>query len=102
MGGSEKREIAAELPAWSAVIVNGPEQRRDLGDLQYAPAPIVRAAPAEMVGSRVGGRLSDEEVMIFDSTGTGLQAVAAAVPVYERSLVSDRAGLVVAPVESMT
>jgi alanine dehydrogenase len=36
------------------------------------------------------GRLTDDEIVIFDSTGTALQDVAAAVAVYERALATGR------------
>lgn len=40
---------------------------------------------------RKAGRVRDDEVIIFDSTGTGLQDVAAAIAVYHRAL-AEKAG----------
>jgi ornithine cyclodeaminase/alanine dehydrogenase-like protein (mu-crystallin family) len=37
---------------------------------------------------RHGGRRSGDEIIVFDSTGTALQDVAAAAVVYERALAS--------------
>ena len=82
---SEKQEIAPALLASSAVIVDDLEQCRAFGDLHHAPAAAVRATLAEVVRGTVRGRLSDGEVVIFDSTGTALQDVAAAALAYERS-----------------
>ncbi|HEX8408944.1 MAG TPA: ornithine cyclodeaminase family protein, partial [Thermoanaerobaculia bacterium] len=82
---SEKQEIAPELLASSAVIVDDLEQCRAFGDLHHAPAATVRSTLAEVVRGTVRGRLSDDEVVIFDSTGTALQDVAAAALAYERS-----------------
>jgi ornithine cyclodeaminase/alanine dehydrogenase-like protein (mu-crystallin family) len=39
---------------------------------------------------RAPGRRSDEEITIFDSSGTALQDVAAAIVVYEKALASGR------------
>ena len=35
---------------------------------------------------RKAGRVRDDEIIVFDSTGTGLQDVAAAIVVYQRAL----------------
>jgi ornithine cyclodeaminase/alanine dehydrogenase-like protein (mu-crystallin family) len=83
---SEKQEIAPALLAASAVVVDDLEQCASFGDLRYAldaglmKREDVRATLAEVVrGKRVEG-----EVIVFDSTGTALQDVAAAAIVYER------------------
>ena len=58
----------------------------------------VHAELGEVVAGRKPGRTSTDEVIIFDSTGTALQDVAAAAVVYEkaraalRGLVLDLAG----------
>ena len=46
----------------------------------------VYAELGAVVAGRTPGRTSDEEIIIFDSTGTALQDVAAAAIVYERAL----------------
>jgi alanine dehydrogenase len=46
-----------------------------------------------VAGRRVG-RVSEDEVVVFDSSGTALQDVAAAATVYERAVAS-RSGLTV-------
>ena len=82
---SEKQEIAPELLGSSIVIVDDLEQCRAFGDLHHAPAVEPRATLAEVICETGMGRTSDEEVIIFDSTGTALQDVAAAAMVYERA-----------------
>ncbi len=44
---------------------------------------------AERVGGTKQGRNSAAEIVVFDSTGTGLQDVAAAIAVYRRALDAD-------------
>ena len=45
----------------------------------------VHAELAELVRGAKPGRTSADEIIIFDSTGTGLQDVAAAAMIYERA-----------------
>lgn len=83
---SEKQEIAPELLKRSAVIVDDLDQCRAFGDLHHAPDCEVRASLTEVLRNLKPGRIDDEEVVIFDSTGTALQDVAAAAIVYERAM----------------
>jgi len=46
----------------------------------------VYAELGEIVAGRKAGRLSDKDIIIFDSTGMALQDVAAAAIVYERAI----------------
>jgi ornithine cyclodeaminase/alanine dehydrogenase-like protein (mu-crystallin family) len=46
----------------------------------------VHAELADVVAGRRTGRTRDDEITIFDSSGTALQDVAAAVAVYDRAL----------------
>jgi ornithine cyclodeaminase/alanine dehydrogenase-like protein (mu-crystallin family) len=88
----EKQEIAPALLAASAVVVDVLAQCAAFGDLHHAiEAGVmrredVRAELAAIVAGEAAGRRSDDEVVIFDSTGTALQDVAAAALVYERAL----------------
>jgi alanine dehydrogenase len=50
----------------------------------------VRAELWEIVAGRRPGRGSEDDVVVFDSTGTALQDVAAAVAVYERATAGHR------------
>lgn len=90
----EKQEIEPELLAVSAVIVDMLDQCATIGDLHHAldsgvmRRDDVRAELADVVAGGKRGRESPDEVVVFDSTGTALQDVAAAVLVHERALVA--------------
>jgi alanine dehydrogenase len=87
----EKSEIGPALMASAKVVADVLDQCIVMGDLQHAIATgaMTRAAVhAELAGLVSGarpGRTSAEEIIIFDSTGTGLQDVAAAAMIYERA-----------------
>jgi ornithine cyclodeaminase/alanine dehydrogenase-like protein (mu-crystallin family) len=88
---SDKQEIEPELLAASAVIVDVLEQCAAIGDLHHAIAAglmrrdQVRAELADVVSGRTVGRRSDDETLVFDSTGTALEDAAAASLVYQRA-----------------
>ena len=46
----------------------------------------VHAELGEVVAGKKHGRASDDEIVVFDSTGTGLQDVAAAIATYRLAL----------------
>jgi ornithine cyclodeaminase/alanine dehydrogenase-like protein (mu-crystallin family) len=83
---SEKKEISPELMASSTI-----EQAATIGDLHHALAAgvmrreDVHAELGEIVAGKKPGRRSDDEVIMFDSTGMALQDVAAAAMAYERA-----------------
>jgi ornithine cyclodeaminase/alanine dehydrogenase-like protein (mu-crystallin family) len=87
-----KQEIDPHLLASSAVVADVLEQCATFGDLHHALAAgvmrreDVRAELGQVVAGTRAGRRTDEETIIFDSTGTALQDVAAAAVVYERAL----------------
>jgi alanine dehydrogenase len=87
-----KQEIEPELLAESAVVADVLEQCATIGDLHHAleqgvmRREDVRAELAAVVSGRIVGRASADEVIVFDSTGTALQDVAAAQLVYEKAL----------------
>lgn len=86
----EKSEIAPALMAAAKVATDVTAQCAEMGDLHHAiAAGIMTAADvvAELGELLVGGnagRTSPDEIIIFDSTGTGLQDVAVAAAIYER------------------
>jgi ornithine cyclodeaminase/alanine dehydrogenase-like protein (mu-crystallin family) len=88
----EKQELDPELLAASTVVVDVLEQCAVMGDLHHAleagvmTREAVHAELADVVAGRRPGRRTDGEVIVFDSTGTALQDVAAAWLVYERAL----------------
>ena len=80
----EKSEIAPALMASAKVVADVLDQCVVMGDLQHAIAAgamtreAVHAELAELVSGGKPGRTSADEIILFDSTGTGLQDVAAA------------------------
>lgn len=88
----EKQEIAPALMASSVVVVDNLQQCLAIGDLHHAVLSgamhpdQVHGSLGEVIAGLQPGRRSDAEIIIFDSTGTALQDVAAAILVYERAL----------------
>ena len=88
----EKQEIEPELLAASGVVADVLEQCATIGDLHHAISggvmsrEQVRAELADVVSGRKAGRLRADEIIVFDSTGTALEDVAAAALVYQRAL----------------
>ena len=84
-----KQEIEPRLMAESKVVTDLTEQARKIGDLHHAidqgamSVDAVHAQLGEVAAGRKPGRQGDQETIIFDSTGTGLQDVAAAIAAYE-------------------
>ena len=85
----DKQEIEPALLAASTLVVDILDQCAGIGELHHAlvagvlTRSDVHAELADIVAGRRPGRSSAEEITIFDSTGTALQDVAAAVAVYE-------------------
>jgi alanine dehydrogenase len=91
-----KQELEPVLVASSTLVVDVLDQCAEIGELQHALAAGlmtregVHAELGEVVAGRRPGRRGDEEITIFDSSGTALQDVAAAIVVYEKALASGR------------
>jgi ornithine cyclodeaminase/alanine dehydrogenase-like protein (mu-crystallin family) len=91
-----KQELDSGLMASGKIVVDILEQCAAIGDLHHAleagavTKGDVYAELGEIIVGRKPGRTSEEEVIIFDSTGTALQDVAAAAVVYERALRAGR------------
>jgi alanine dehydrogenase len=88
----DKQELDPALLARSVVVVDILDQAATSGDLHHAIAAgvmtreQVRAELGAVVAGRVRGRIHDDEIVVFDSTGTALQDVAAAAAVYEKAV----------------
>lgn len=86
-----KQELHPGLMVSNKVVVDVLEQCAAIGDLHHAIAEgimqksDVYAELGRIVAGRIPGRTSSEEIIIFDSTGTALQDVAAASIVYEKA-----------------
>ena len=87
----DKQELLPELLAGSVLVVDLLEQCAEIGELRHALAAgvvtraHVRAELAQVVTGAHPGRRSDDEIIVFDSTGTASQDVAAAVAIYDRA-----------------
>jgi ornithine cyclodeaminase/alanine dehydrogenase-like protein (mu-crystallin family) len=92
----EKQEIDPALLAASTVVVDVLEQCATIGDLHHALTAglmvrgDVRAELGEIVAGQKAGRGTDDEIIVFDSTGTALQDVAAAALVYQGAIAAGR------------
>lgn len=86
-----KQELDPRLVARSTLVVDALAQCAELGELQHAiaaglmTAEQVHADLAEVVAGARPGRSTAEEITIFDSTGTALQDLAAAIAVEARA-----------------
>jgi len=85
-----KSELHPDLFEGTLVVADVLAQCMEMGDLRHALAAGtigragVHAELSQLVSGAVCGRGSDDEITIFDSTGTALQDVAAAALVYCR------------------
>ena len=92
----EKQELAPALLASATLVVDVLQQCAEIGELHHALAANilrreqVHAELAEVVAGRRPGRTREDEITIFDSSGTALQDVAAAVVVYEKARATGR------------
>ena len=88
----DKQEIDAAVMASSTVVVDVLDQAATIGDLHHAlsaglmTTDGVQAELGEIVTGRKPGRRTEDEIIIFDSTGMALQDVVAAALVYERAV----------------
>ncbi|MFL5452514.1 MAG: ornithine cyclodeaminase family protein, partial [Myxococcales bacterium] len=84
----DKQELDPALLASAKVVVDSLDQCAEIGELHHAieagsmRREDVHAEIGEIVAGRKRGRTDDEEITVFDSTGTALQDVAAAASVY--------------------
>ena len=91
-----KQELTPELVARSRVVADLAAQSGAVGELHHAidaglmTVEQVHAELGEIVAGQKRGRSNDEEVFVFDSTGTALQDVAAAARAYEKAIESGR------------
>jgi ornithine cyclodeaminase/alanine dehydrogenase-like protein (mu-crystallin family) len=96
----DKQELEPSLLASGTLVVDVLQQCAEIGELHHALAAgvltpeRVHAELSDVVAGRRPGRTRPEEVTIFDSSGTALQDVAAAVAVYEKAGAAGRGTLV--------
>jgi alanine dehydrogenase len=86
-----KQEIDSGLMAKCKIVCDIVEQCAIMGDLHHAleagvvTLTDVHAELGAIVAGREPGRESDEEIIVFDSTGMALQDVAAAAMLFEKA-----------------
>ena len=91
-----KQELDPALIAASTLVVDVLEQCEEIGELQHVLAAgrmtreQVHAELADVVVGRRPGRTRADEITVFDSSGTALQDVAAAIVVYEKACATGR------------
>jgi alanine dehydrogenase len=92
----DKQEIDPRLLADCTVVADLLDQCAAVGELHHAiaqglmTADDVRGELGDVITGSVRGRSSDEETIVFDTTGTALQDAAAAILAYERAIESGR------------
>ena len=90
----DKSELGPDLMAAATIVTDVVAQCAEMGDLHHAIAAVavtqadVHAELGEVLAGTRPGRTSADEIIIFDSTGTGSQDVAAAAAIYEHCLAS--------------
>jgi alanine dehydrogenase len=88
----DKQELEPNLLATSKVVVDILDQCASVGELHHAikdglmGRADVHAELGEVVAGKKPGRTSNDEITIYDSTGTALQDVAAAAAIYEKAI----------------
>jgi ornithine cyclodeaminase/alanine dehydrogenase-like protein (mu-crystallin family) len=88
----DKQEIDPSLLASSKVVADILDQCVRIGDLHHAieerrmTRDDVYAELHEITSGAKRGRTSEKEIIVFDSTGTAIQDVAAAAVAYQRAL----------------
>lgn len=88
----DKQELEPALLGNATLVVDIEEQCAAIGELHHALAAgvltraDVHAELGAVVSGRISGRRTEEEITVFDSTGTALQDVAAAAAVYEKAV----------------
>ena len=90
----EKQELFPDLMANNKIVVDIAEQAATIGELHHAikkgltTIESIHAELGQIIIGQKPGRESDKEIIIFDSTGTALQDVAAAAIVYEKAMIN--------------
>jgi len=87
-----KQEIDPALLASAKVVADSLEQSGAIGDVHHAIADglmrkeDIYAELCEIVAGQKIGRVADDEIIVFDSTGIAIEDAVAAAAVYERAL----------------
>jgi ornithine cyclodeaminase/alanine dehydrogenase len=88
---ADKQEIDPALMVSAKVVTDSLEQCCAIGDLHHAIAQNllrkedVHAELSEIVAGHKPGRINEEEIIIFDSTGVAMEDAVAAAVVFEKA-----------------
>ena len=89
---ADKQELDPAILASARLVVDSFEQCAGSGELHHAleigllTRSGVHAELSELVAEQKPGRLSADEITVFDSTGTAIQDVAAAAVIYDKAI----------------
>lgn len=92
----DKQELEEALVADSQLVTDVTAQCATIGELHHAiqrqmmTREDANAQLGEIVAGRKPGRSSDEDIIVFDSTGMALQDVASAAIVFEKALANNK------------
>jgi ornithine cyclodeaminase/alanine dehydrogenase-like protein (mu-crystallin family) len=84
----DKQELSLHLLASAAVVCDFTQQCAEVGELHHAleagvmTLPDVRAEIGQVIAGTAPGRQTNEEIVVFDSTGSAVQDAAPAAAVY--------------------
>lgn len=88
-----KQEIDPHLIASCKLITDVTAQSATIGDLHHAIElrliTHVHAELGEVIAGKKSGRVEEDEIIVFDSTGMALQDVVSAAIVYEKTILYD-------------
>jgi ornithine cyclodeaminase/alanine dehydrogenase-like protein (mu-crystallin family) len=90
----DKQELDPALLGRGVVICDITDQCARVGELHHAvdagvmTVDQVRGELGDVIAGKIPGRTDDDEIIIFDSTGTAIQDASAAAIVYEKALAS--------------
>jgi alanine dehydrogenase len=97
----DKQELEPTLLSRNRTVVDTIEQAASIGELHHAiesglmTKDDVYADLGEVVAGVKTGRLSSDDIIVFDSTGMALQDVIVAAAVYEKAVEKSLGGVVV-------
>jgi alanine dehydrogenase len=88
---AQKQEIDPALIASAKVVADSLEQSCTIGDTHHALAKglmrkeDVYAELGEIIAGKKSGRTTDDEIIVFDSTGVAIEDAVAAAAVYDKA-----------------
>ncbi len=91
----EKQELEPKILSENKVVADILEQCVSVGEIHHAiskglmTSKSVYGEIGEIISGDKSGRTSDDEIIVYDATGTALQDVAAAAAVYEKAVAAN-------------